>query len=92
MKEQIWHDNTDKFRLAVGKDTRHFIFFIVQVNKRFCNNLLIFKSQGVRLLKYLEMVVLEKFVYSAISLKVTFFLDLIVTYQNLFLTKSYISC
>lgn len=65
--------DADKFGLSVRENFCHFVFFIVQFIQCIGNDLLIFRCQGIGLLKYREMVVLEKCVYCAISLKVTFF-------------------
>ena len=58
--------DADKFGLSVRENFCHFVFFIVQFIQCIGNDLLIFRCQGI-------MVVLEKCVYCAISLKVTFF-------------------
>ena len=86
-------DDADEFRLSVCQNTGDLILFIIQFDKRIRDNRLIpwygTRFSTVResgLLKYLEIVVLEKCVYSAISLKVTFFF---CAMMNLFLYKSF---
>ena len=48
---QIRNDYADKLRLTVGQNPRHFIFLIIQRNKRIRYDLLILKRQRIDVVK-----------------------------------------
>ena len=51
MVEEFRDDDSYKFCLPAGKDAGHFVFLIVKVNQCLGDDFLIFKSQGVRIVK-----------------------------------------
>ena len=74
MENQIWDNDSDKFGFSIGEDAGDFIFLIIQINQRLRNDSLILQGQGIGIIE-----ILEKFVYFAISSKVTFFFWAIVS-------------
>lgn len=45
--QQIGNNNANKFGVAVCKNPRYFVFFIIQTDQRVCNDFLIFKGERV---------------------------------------------
>ncbi len=43
--KQVRDNDADKFCISVGENPRHLIFFIIKINKCFCDNFLVFKCQ-----------------------------------------------
>lgn len=60
MQIKVWNQDTDKFCLAVGKDAGYLVFFIVELYQSVGNDLLVLSVRESGLLKYLDIVVLEK--------------------------------
>ena len=48
---QEWNYDPDKFGLPVRQDTRHFIFFIIQIDQSLGYDLLIFQGERIRVIK-----------------------------------------
>lgn len=73
MQIEVRDNNADEFAFPICQYFGKLVFLITQINQRLRNNILVFTVRESGLLKYLDIVVLEKLVYFAISLKVTFF-------------------
>ncbi len=51
MKKQVGDDDADKFGLPIGEDTGDFILLIIEIDESLRDDLLIFKSKGIRIIE-----------------------------------------
>ena len=50
-RKQVGDDDADKFGLPIGEDTGDFIFLIIEIDESLRDDLLIFKSKGIRIIE-----------------------------------------